>query len=345
VKLRAIASLLALGLCCSGPAFAQAPAKDAPAKDAPAKEPAARDITAKDVTAADKDKSRVAFRKGVAQLRAQDWAGARASFEEAWSFFQHPSILLNLGIARLKTDDPVLAEQDLMRFLGEDSGAGAEELTSARDALVEARSKIGGLRVIVTPAAARLTLDGKPLPTKTPPGTSEAVAETKVKAGGHSLTTEADGFAPDQRSFDVAAKGEAEVKIALAAAPKTAGAATAAKVDARTDAPASPFTTRKIVGYSLAGVSGIALVTSGILGLQAISASSDYENPRSRSYQKEDVKSEGVGYRTGADVALIIALLAGTGAVLLLFTDVGSKYIGAPPSRAQKPPLEPLLRW
>jgi len=69
-----------------------------------------------------RERSRVAFRKGVAQLRAQDWTAARASFEAAWSLFPHPSILLNLAIARLHTDDPVRAEQDLVRFLSEDGG-------------------------------------------------------------------------------------------------------------------------------------------------------------------------------------------------------------------------------
>src|SRR5262245_16311640 len=78
-----------------------------------------------------KEKSRAAFRRGVAQLRAQDWHAARASFEQAYSLFPHPSILLNLGIARLKTNEPVLAEQDLVKFLSEDIGASADELSGA----------------------------------------------------------------------------------------------------------------------------------------------------------------------------------------------------------------------
>ena len=44
-----------------------------------------------------RDRSRAAFRKGVAQLRASDWSGARASFESAYTLFPHPSILLNLA--------------------------------------------------------------------------------------------------------------------------------------------------------------------------------------------------------------------------------------------------------
>jgi Tfp pilus assembly protein PilF len=149
-------------------------------------EPPAAATPTKESTSADpasRDRSRAAFRKGVAQLRAQDWAGARASFEEAWSLVQHPSILLNLGIARLRTDEPVLAEQDLVRFLSEDPGAAAEEIASARDALAEARSKIGTLRVVASPASARVTVDGKAVAVRGTAGTQGGVAEVRLKAG------------------------------------------------------------------------------------------------------------------------------------------------------------------
>src|SRR5688572_5035260 len=89
-----------------------------------------------------REKSRAAFRAGVAQLQAKDWKAARTSFETAWALYPHPSILLNLGIARLRTDDPVLAEQDLVKFLSEDFGSTPEELAGAREALAEARTKI-----------------------------------------------------------------------------------------------------------------------------------------------------------------------------------------------------------
>jgi hypothetical protein len=288
---------------------------------------------AKEPTAADREKSRAAFRRGVGQLRAQDWAGARASFEEAWALVQHPSILLNLGIARLRTDDPVLAERDLVRFLSEDAGAQPDEITGAREALAEARSKIGTLHVSVTPPAARIVIDGEPVAVRP----ADGVAEARLKAGKHAVATSADGFAPDQREVDVPAKSETAVQVKLVA--KTAEPAPSA-AGAPDDGAAGP-PLRKIAGYSLAGVAGVALVVSGVLALEAIGDSHDYGDPKSPSFQKPDVKSQGIALRTGADVAFLAALLAGAGAVILLFTDIGA----APPPRArsQRSPL--TLRW
>ncbi len=263
-----------------------------------------------------KDKSRAAFRKGVSQLRAQDWAGARASFETAWSLFPHPSILLNLGIARLRTDDPVLAEQDLVRFLSEDSGAAADELAGAREALAEARARIGTLRVIATPASARVSVDGSPISERMSTPEKGAVAEVRLKAGRHAVVVEADGFFSDRRAVDVVAKSETEIKIALGA--KDAPAPTPVE-------PEGP-SLRKITGYSLAGLAGVALVTSGISALRAKSLSDDYGDQGNPStFRNEDVKSEGIAFRTAADVALGIGVLAAAGAVVLLFTDIGAK--------------------
>jgi len=269
------------------------------------------------VDAATRERSRAAFRRGVTQLRAEDWAGARASFEEAWSLVQHPSILLNLGIARLKTGDPVLAEQDLVRFLSEDPGAAPEEIASARDALAEARSMIGTLRVVVSPVSARVVVDGKPVEVRVP-SDKTAVAEARLKAGTHSVAVEAEGFVADERSVDVPATSETEITVELVAKQKDAvEEIPPARKSARSQ-------TRTVVGWSLAGVGGVALVASGLMGLRALSLSSDYsDRSNSATYQNPDTKSEGIAFRTGADVALVVAVLAGASSAILLLTDIG----------------------
>jgi len=279
-----------------------------------------------------REKSRAAFRRGVTQLRAQDWAGARASFEEAWSLVQHPSILLNLGIARLRTDEPVLAEQDLVRFLSEDPGAAPEELVSAREALAEARSKIGTLRVIATPAFARVTVDGTPASVRAPSSEGQGgVAEVRLKAGSHSVLVAAEGFASDERSVDVRPKSDTEVHVALVG-----------KDAARASSDA---------GWSLVGVSGVAAVAGGVMALRALSLSSDYGDRGSPSFQNKDVKDEGIAFRTGADIALVTALVAGAGAVLLLLTDIGEpSSVGVARPEAKGPvarvqALPALFRW
>lgn len=261
-----------------------------------------------------KERSRAAFRKGVAQLRAQDWSAARASFESAYTLFPHPSILLNLGIARLRTDEPVRAEQDLVRFLSEDVGASPDELASAREALAESRTKIGALKVIVvSPPAARVSVDGKPVETVRRPdgGTADVVAEVRTKPGRHAVSVEADGFSAVHRDVEIVARTEVAMTVKLApieVAPKT--------VDEGPQV-------RPIVGWSLAGFGGVAVVTGLFCALRAKSLSDEYSDKGSTRFQDADVRSEGMTFRTVADVALGVAILSGTAAVILLFTDVG----------------------
>jgi hypothetical protein len=263
-----------------------------------------------------RERSRAAFRKGVAQLRAQDWAAARTSFESALTLYPHPSILLNLGIARLRTDEPVLAEQDLVRFLSEDVGASADELASAREALAEARTKVGTLRVVVTPPSARVAVDGKAVETvrRADAGAKrgqDVVAEVRAKPGFHAVAVDAEGFTSERREVQVVARGEAVVTLALVRVDVV-------KVPAETGP--QP---RAIVGWSLAGLAGAALITSGITALRAKTLSNEYGDPTSAHFQDGAARSEGITFRTAADVALSVAVLSGAAAVVLLFTDLG----------------------
>jgi hypothetical protein len=261
-----------------------------------------------------RERSRVAFRKGVAQLRAQDWAAARASFETAWSLYPHPSILLNLGIARLRTEDPVRAEQDLVRFLSEDVGAAPDELAGAREALAEARTKLGTLRIAVSPPTARVAVDGKAVETVrgADPSASGVVAEVRAKPGRHVVAVEAEGYAPAHRDLDLAARGEAVATVTLA------------PVDTTKKPPvASGPSTRAIVGWSLAGLAGAALITGGVTALRAKTLSNEYGDPTSARFQDPSARSSGIAFRTAADVGLSVAILSGAAAVILLFTDLG----------------------
>jgi hypothetical protein len=263
-----------------------------------------------------KERSRAAFRKGVAQLRVQDWSAARASFETAWGLFPHPSILLNLGIARLRTDDPVHAEQDLVRFLSEDVGASPDELAGAREALAEARSKLGTLKIVVSPPTARVSVDGKAVETVRRPdaGASGALAEVRTKPGRHAIAVDAEGHGTQRRDAEVAAKGEAVMTITLVANETK---------DKTPKAAVETSQTRTVVGWSLVGLAGAALITSGITALRAKTLSDEYSSPDSSRYQDAEVRSDGITFRTTADVALLVALSSGAAAVILLFTDIG----------------------
>jgi hypothetical protein len=219
-----------------------------------------------------------------------------------------------------------------MKFLQEDSGAGPDELASARDALAEARSKIGTIHLALTPATAKATIDGK----------VAAAADVRVKAGTHTITIEADGFQPAEKSVDVTAKATIEVEAVLA--PIAGGAPPAEKP---AEKPGEKVSTddgdwRPIAGYALLGVAGVSLIASGVMAVRALSLSSDYSDQSNReTYQNPDTKSTGIAMRTGADVAFIIALLAGAGGAVLLFTDLGKSTDANAPPKPAEPPKEP----
>lgn len=324
----AIACLTALEvLCCAAPSVALA--------DEP--RPVVDDES--------RERSRAAFRRGVLQLRAQDWMSARASFEEAWSLYPHTSILLNLGMARLNTGDPVRAEQDFVRFLSEDVGASPEELAGAHEALAEARSRVGTLKVVVAPTSARVSVDGKAVDAVRRRGGSgggeEVVAEVRTLPGKHRVTVEAEGFVTAVRQLEVSAKAETAERVTLSPAVPT-------PLASKTVGPS----TRAMVGWSLAGLSGVALVGSGVMALRAMSLADDYAEPTSPGFQQEGTRSEGVAFRTTADVLLGVGVAAGAAAVVLLVFDgargrgrVAVSGRGGPP-RGMAPAFgAPVVRW
>jgi hypothetical protein len=82
-------------------------------------------------------------------------------------------------------------------------------------------------------------------------------------------------------------------------------------------------TTRAVVGWSLAGLAGAALITAGVTGLRAKTLSDEYSDPASAHFQDAGARSEGITFRTAADVALGVALVSGAASVVLLLTDLG----------------------
>jgi hypothetical protein len=78
-----------------------------------------------------------------------------------------------------------------------------------------------------------------------------------------------------------------------------------------------------VVGWSLVGLAGAALITGGVTALRAKSLSNAYSNRANEHFQDPSARSEGITFRTAADVSLGVALVSGAAAVILLLTDLG----------------------
>jgi hypothetical protein len=247
-----------------------------------------------------RERSRAAFRRGVAEAQEGNYAAARDSFLEAYKLFPHPSILLNLGIARAHTGEWLEAEQDLVHFLADDGGARPEELASARAELAQTRSHLGAFRLRVAPDGARATLDTHPIALI--PG---SFVEVRTTRGSHELYVDADGYMPLDRPVVVAAERAPNVDISLL--PR--GVATAV----------APSDDRRTIGGFLVGGAVVFLGVGIFAGIEAESLAHSYNTPDSGSYQDPSTKSRGLVFRTSADIAFLGALaLGGAGAYLLL---------------------------
>lgn len=274
------------------------------------------------VAAADdpREESRAAFRRGVASVQAGSFAAARDAFLEAYRRFPHPSILLNLGIARWRTGEYVEAEQDLARFLSDDGGATADEVSSARGALAHVRENLGTLRLRVAPAAARATLDGRGIPLE--PG---RFADVRVVSGAHVLVAEAPDHTARRRDVVIAAGAPLEVDLALAVGESRGPDPSVAAPPPARDA------TRVAVGWSVIGVAIVAAGVGTYAGVRALGLADDYATPGRAGYQDHDTRASGILLRTVADVAFASSIAtAAVGAYLVLVPGRGRAAAVAP---------------
>ena len=280
-----------------------------------------------------REASRAAFRRGVAEAQAGSYPSAKDAFADAYRLFPHPSILLNLGIARWRTGEYVAAEQDLARFLSDDGGASAEEVSSARAAIGHVREHLGTLRVRVAPATARASVDGGAIRLD-PSG----FVEVRTVTGARVVSAVAEGHAAITRKVELAPAAivSVDVTLPLEAAPRELPLAPG---DASAD---DGRHTRIVVGWSLIGAAVAAAGVGTYAGVRALSLADAYGTPGRAGYQDPDTKASGVTLRTVADVAFAASIASAAVGAYLLVVTAGSPARGV--SALVIGPAGPALR-
>lgn len=264
--------------------------------------------------------SREEFRRGVALVRAGNLNDARDAFEKAYALFPHPSILLNLGIVRLRTGEYIRAEDDLSHFLVNDGGATDDEIASAREALSEARDHLGTIRLRVTPESAHVTLDGRPIAL-----VQGAPTEIRTTLGLHEMKIVVDDYDPADEHVMVTRDHLAERTVLL-----TPHAGQHTDVVGPSETPQKPMPLRSVVGWGLVGLSGATALGGILCGVRAITLSDDYNNERP---QDPSDKSTGIAFRTTSDILFLTAIASGgVGAYLLLTTPKNPVTVAAGPA-------------
>ena len=260
-----------------------------------------------------REDSRAAFRRGVAAVKQQRWTEARDDFLQAYKLFPHPSILLDLGVSRFHVGEYVASEQDLTRFLAEDTGALPDELQTARSTLADVRKHLGTIRVRISPGGATATLDEKPIAL-----VGGELADVRVAIGSHALEASAPDY--DTWSGKVNVDGS-EAKVVDLTLSRHGEKHVSAGVP-----------TQRVVSFVLFGT-GVALAGFGIFaGVRSIDLANQYNTPTEANFQNPSTKSEGIAFRTAADVTLAIAGACVVAGIVLYVTTPKKTQIAFSPA-------------
>jgi hypothetical protein len=147
----------------------------------------------------------VLLREGVRLRKAHADREALAAFEGANELAPSPVARAQIGLARAALADWLRADEDLGAALSADDPWVTRNRAELDAVLGAVGAHLGWLQVEVGVAAARATLDGRPL----------LGTRTRVVAGPGRLEVRAPGYAPDVRTIDVCARETTHVLVSL----------------------------------------------------------------------------------------------------------------------------------
>lgn len=147
------------------------------------------------------------FKAGTKLYRDGNYGGALAEFEEAYRLKPGAGSLQNVALSQKGLFRYAESAETLEQLL---SKHGAElsdgERKAVEDALSELKGLIASIKLHVTPAGARVLLDGRQL------SEAEWGAALVVNVGEHTLSVDAPGYAPERKLLRIAG-GQRELPV------------------------------------------------------------------------------------------------------------------------------------
>ncbi|HEV8549250.1 MAG TPA: hypothetical protein VGQ57_09480 [Polyangiaceae bacterium] len=176
--------------------------------------------------------ARAHFKTGVKLYQDQNYAGALAEFEAAYSLKPGPGSLQNVALCQKALFRYGEAADSLARLLSEHGAdLSATERNAAERAKAELEALVGPVRLEVTPHNATVTLDGLPF--------TAANGAARLNVGEHTFSASAPGFARATRSVSVAS-GQPELVVDLVLEPTARSADASAAEPTKSAAQAAP---------------------------------------------------------------------------------------------------------
>jgi hypothetical protein len=156
------------------------------------------------------DAYKLHMENGVKLFEDRNYDAARAEFRAAYDARPKANPLLNIALAYKAEFKYPRAIEALETALAKHRDTmGADDVKAAEGELKDMRALLARVKIVVSPAAARVTIDGDAL-------TAEALQQPiPLGPGTHRVTAAAEEFASIERSFTVASSETTEVTLTL----------------------------------------------------------------------------------------------------------------------------------
>lgn len=188
-----------------------------------------------------------------------NYEASRIEFERAMSLAPSYRILFNIGQAYKQLNNYVAAVSAFERYLVEGGSEVPEERkTQVKTDITELQRRIGRIRISTTPGA-EITIDGVVV------GKAPLSGPIPINPGLRRFGAQAAGYLPTTKTVTVGSSDNPEIVLNLEPLPK------ATIVERRSN----PWVVPAIVGWS---VTGVAAITTGIVGGLSLSAKSDQKD-------------------------------------------------------------------
>lgn len=202
-----------------------------------------------------KDKAQELLSDGNQLAAEGDFGLALVKFRTAYELYPSPKLLLNIGTSLRQIGRNAEAAETYEAYLAH-AEADPSRTDELRDILDDLDVLVAKLVISVKERGARVSLDGKILRDL---DESRAI---RVDPGEHTLIAEKPGRRPTIRHVTVKAKST--VKVALS-------------VEAESSEEGEGPDPRAVIGYTLVGLGGVAIVVGAVVGGIALGTKSDAE--------------------------------------------------------------------
>lgn len=199
-----------------------------------------------------KAKAQELLSEGNSLAAEGDFGNALVKFRAAYELYSSPKLLLNIGTSLRQIGRNAEAAETYETYLGHPD-ADPEREQELSDLIEELDKLVGRLEIKVEERDAKVSLDGKVLRDL---AKGEAI---RVDPGEHTIIAEKKGRPPAVRHVKVRAKQKLRVVMSL---------------DEPDQEPEGPDA-REVIGYTLVGLGGAAIVVGAVLGGVALGTKSD----------------------------------------------------------------------